>query len=192
MGLSRVRAERGNATTRLAKAVRLVSRMATISRPSLAVSLDLRDVSRAEQVEPGVQQRAAWIPEPVAPRSGHRCRDQPELVALFRNTIPASRICFPGDRRTWLRVRRRVCRIRRVPGDGIRDTGVNMLGRSRISPAARAEKIRGCSGYSLSHARRINRKWLSEQRPKSVNKVFLAISGRTVCHSTCRRNHDYH
>jgi hypothetical protein len=78
------------------------------------------------------------------------------------------------------------------PGDGIGDTGVNMLGRSRISHAARAEEVRGCRGYSLSHASRINRKWLSEQRPKSVNKVFLAISGRTVCHSTCRRHHDCH
>ena len=84
------------------------------------------------------------------------------------------------------------------PSDGVWDTGVNMLGRSGVWRAVRVDEVRGCREFSLSHSRRDNReavamsKWLSEQRPKSVNEIFLDISGRTVCHSTCRRNHDCH
>jgi hypothetical protein len=85
-----------------------------------------------------------------------------------------------------------------VGWDGVRDTGVNMLGRYRISHAARVAEVRGSRGYSLSHARRIDRKAVAaskrlfEQRPESVDETFLDITGRTVCHSSCRRNHDCH
>jgi hypothetical protein len=126
----------------------------------------------------------------------HGCCGQPQLVIFFRNTVPAGPICFRRPRELGCGCG--AVSAEYVGWDGVRDTGVNMLGRSRISHAARVADVRGCRGYSLSHARRIDykavaaSKWLFEQRPESVDETCLNITGRTVCHSSRRRNHDRH